>query len=95
MLMKKYGVPYDRINLGLNLRQNNCWDAFDIASKGIIFKENGMSILTQNTDEFSNIKDIFCVNCYSYFLNDTSGEVVFDIGMNVGGHNLWKAFHNA
>lgn len=92
-LRTEYGISCCQMFLGLNLEPDNAWDSLDIHDDGhIIFKVNNISIITKNVDEFNNIKDIFSANCYGYFLNDTSEEIVIDIGMNIGGASLY--FYN-
>ena len=89
-LMNSHSVLPDKMMLGLNLSSQKHWNYLDIDKNGhIILKINDMSIITRNIDEFNNIRDIFCADCYNYFLNDTSGEVVIDIGMNIGGASLY------
>lgn len=89
-LMSNYSVPADKMMLGVNLSAQNAWDRLDINANGnIVFNKNNISIITKNLDEFNNIKGIFCADCYNYFLNDTVGEVVIDIGMNIGGASLY------
>lgn len=90
MLIKEHRIPYNKIVLGLNISSQNRWDSLDINEEGdILFKVDGLSIITKNIDEFNNVKDIFCGDCYNYFLNDKTEEIVLDIGMNIGGASLY------
>lgn len=92
ILVKEYSIPCEKIVLGLNLKFDKKWDFLEVNAKGqIILKKNGISIATENIDAYNNISEIFCDNCYSYFLSDNSEEVVLDIGMNIGGAALYFA----
>lgn len=90
MLIKEYKVPYYKIKLGLNLVENKGWDCMDINSDGnIVFQKGKVSLVVGSTDELNNILEIFCGNCYGYFIDDRSREVILDIGMNIGGGCLY------
>lgn len=91
-LIKEHNVPSKKICLGINYQQNREWDFLEPTINGdIICMLDDIKIITKNIDEFNNIREIFCSNCYSYSLGDNRGEIVIDIGMNIGGAALFFA----
>lgn len=96
MLVEYYNVPYYKIFLGVNLKENKEWDFLDVSLGGdIVFNVDKIKIKTKNIDEFNNIKDIFSSYCYNYFLGSTSREIIIDIGMNIGGASLFFAYKSS
>lgn len=87
-LFSSYHVPYEKMVLGHFFWENHERLSVDIGG-AILYKTDNLAILTENVDEFNNIRSIFAEQLYSYDLGDTKEEIAIDIGMNIGGASLF------
>ncbi|MDE6743349.1 MAG: FkbM family methyltransferase, partial [Lachnospiraceae bacterium] len=56
----------------------------DCKRGGIQLSIDGISIKVGSLDEFNNVCEVLVEKVYSYFINNTKKDIVFDVGMNIG-----------
>lgn len=88
------GIDYKKIVLGHSLygQYSQCFDSISIFPDGDLCLTKGtINLKVRSKDEFYNVFEVLVECSYNYYINNDKKDIVFDVGMNIGGATAFFA----